>query len=77
MMIVKLPFFLPLNFNFVLSFSIYLIDHAWTYTVNTAKEMLERNVNLKERMANIMKISDSDNPSDPELIKHIMDKMWQ
>lgn len=69
-----------LNFNSFFSFfsfSIYLIDHAWTYTVNTAKEMLEGNANLMQRMANIMKISDSDNLSDPELIKHIMDKMWQ
>ena len=42
--------------------SVFLIDHAWTYSVNEARKNLMEHDNLMERMFNLMslKLDDSE-----------------
>ncbi|XP_055940746.1 tubulin--tyrosine ligase-like protein 12 isoform X2 [Argiope bruennichi] len=55
---------------------IYLIDHAWTYTLDSAKAILNANENLVQRMCSIMNISCS-NSSENEVIENILKEMWR
>lgn len=39
---------------------VFLVDHAWTYTVNDAKKHLRESEPLVSRMCDLMSINDSD-----------------
>ncbi|XP_074660314.1 tubulin--tyrosine ligase-like protein 12 isoform X2 [Tubulanus polymorphus] len=54
---------------------IYLIDHAWTYRLNTAKQQLLEYDNMLQRMANMMDIDD-EGKSKNDLVDEVLDKMW-
>ncbi|XP_004537531.1 tubulin--tyrosine ligase-like protein 12 [Ceratitis capitata] len=53
--------------------AIYLIDHAWTYRVNYARQQLEQHEQLTDRMCAIMGV-DID---DEDRIDQILVKMWR
>jgi hypothetical protein len=61
-----------------------LIDHAWTYRVNEAREHLAKYDGLLERMCNLMHIqpvvhdesSDNENKKN-QLIELVMENMWK
>ncbi|GFS89378.1 tubulin--tyrosine ligase-like protein 12 [Nephila pilipes] len=55
---------------------IYLIDHAWTYTLDSAKAVLKGNEHLVERMCSVMNLSCS-NPSEDEVIENILNETWK
>ena len=42
--------------NFCFCFSVFLIDHAWTYQLEFARKQLERIPGLRDRMASLMGI---------------------
>ena len=46
-------------------FRIYLIDHAWTYRVDKAREQLETIPGLLDRILNLMDIEDERRNDDP------------
>ena len=65
-------------YNRLLSCSIYLIDHAWSYQLKHAKVQLEQVPNLLERMAALMDISIDDPANDKlTLIELVLNKMWR
>ncbi|GFY37784.1 tubulin--tyrosine ligase-like protein 12, partial [Trichonephila inaurata madagascariensis] len=55
---------------------IYLIDHAWTYTLDNAKEVLKGNEHLVERMCSIMNLPCKD-PSEDEVIENVLKETWK
>ncbi|KAG8183034.1 hypothetical protein JTE90_015665 [Oedothorax gibbosus] len=55
---------------------IYLIDHAWTYTLESAKSVLSENLSLIQRMAAIMNITFEGRPQE-EVINDIQKEMWK
>ncbi|XP_042900444.1 tubulin--tyrosine ligase-like protein 12 isoform X2 [Parasteatoda tepidariorum] len=55
---------------------IYLIDHAFTYTLNIARTVLAGLENLLDRMCNIMNVS-QENLSKEEKINIVLSKMWK
>ncbi|GJQ76107.1 hypothetical protein Trydic_g1856 [Trypoxylus dichotomus] len=54
---------------------IYLIDHAWTFRIEHAKNQLLQIESLRERMATIMGIDSEMNKN--ELCQKILDEMWK
>lgn len=54
---------------------VYLIDHAWTFRVEHAKNQLLQMESLRERMATIMGIDTEMNKT--ELCQEILDEMWK
>ncbi|XP_015779329.1 PREDICTED: tubulin--tyrosine ligase-like protein 12 [Acropora digitifera] len=59
---------------------VFLIDHAWTYEVNYAREQLKTIPGLADRMALLMGLASTDEDvsetSREELTEKIFDKMW-
>lgn len=55
--------------------NIYLIDHAWTYSISTARQDLRDNPTLLERMANLVGV----NPDiDGEVkVEQVFNEMWK
>lgn len=66
------------------SLRVFLIDHAWTYKLNEARQTLSDNENLLERMINLMniKLDDYDEESTVKSLKEfkvdaVIDNMWK
>lgn len=57
-------------------FSIYLVDHAWTYRQHEARPYLMQVPSLKERMADLMGVTTA-NREEKEIIDEILQEMWQ
>lgn len=53
---------------------IYLIDHAWTYRVGSARQQLEQVPRLLERMAQLMDIKMEEESS---TIDNVLNEMWR
>ncbi|XP_014671096.1 PREDICTED: tubulin--tyrosine ligase-like protein 12 isoform X2 [Priapulus caudatus] len=55
---------------------IYLVDHAWTYTVRDARQHLQQIPGLLERMAALFDI-DADSLTHDELVEITLNEMWR
>ena len=58
------------------NYSIYLVDHAWTFRPDTARQQLNSYPGLLERMADLMDIERNE-ADENELINTVMKNMWQ
>ena len=60
-------------------FSIWLIDHAWTFRPEIAKQHLTQHPGLLERMCNLMDIPTPEESSEDKsaLIEKVMSKKWK
>ena len=57
---------------------IYLVDHAWTFRSNNARQMLLQHPNLLERMANLFELDHATTTDDKELLlEQVMDEKWK
>lgn len=56
-------------------FRIYLIDHAWTYRTDKARDQLEEVPHLLQRMAALMEIECHGDKED--MIEAVLDGMWK
>ncbi|XP_077565267.1 tubulin--tyrosine ligase-like protein 12 [Stigmatopora nigra] len=56
--------------------SIFLIDHAWTYRVECARQDLEEIPGLLSRMASLMGIDLSGKNADSTAVELVMEHMW-
>ncbi|KAG4081150.1 hypothetical protein HA402_014598 [Bradysia odoriphaga] len=54
---------------------IYIVDHAWTFRLDTVRAQLRQIPGLLVRMANIMGV-DNDQPED-DCIEQVSEKMWK
>lgn len=69
---------MSLRNNFFFHFSIFLVDHAWTFRPDTARQQLNSYPGLLERMADLMDIDQNDgNQNETDLINLVLKKMWQ
>ncbi|XP_028673574.1 tubulin--tyrosine ligase-like protein 12 [Erpetoichthys calabaricus] len=57
--------------------SIFLIDHAWTYRVNSARQHLQEIPGLLHRMANLMKIDFHGEFPDENVVNKVLSEMWK
>jgi hypothetical protein len=72
-------------FEFLVFQRLFLIDHAWTYRINEAREHLIKYEGLVERMCNLMQIpvdDDDDDETNSENKKNrrielIVENMWK
>lgn len=55
---------------------IYLIDHAWTYRANNAREQLHQISDLGDRMAHLMDI-ETEGRSEDDIIENVLKEMWR
>ncbi|XP_049812648.1 tubulin--tyrosine ligase-like protein 12 [Schistocerca nitens] len=56
---------------------IYLIDHAWTYRVDSARQNLRSIPALLDRMAHLMGVQESADEHSEVLINKVFDEMWK
>ncbi|XP_018576577.1 tubulin--tyrosine ligase-like protein 12 [Anoplophora glabripennis] len=56
---------------------IYLIDHAWTYRVEKAKQTLMLHDSLRERLCKMFDLNDSDKMQKEDLVDAIFNCMWK
>ncbi|CAH1799086.1 unnamed protein product [Owenia fusiformis] len=56
---------------------IYLIDHAWTYRLETARQQLTEIPGLVERMCGLMDLPFHDNSDRTQLVEDVLDTMWR
>ena len=56
---------------------IYLVDHAWTFRSDNARQMLLQHPNLLERMANLFELDDDDTIDKTLLLERVMDAKWK
>ena len=59
-----------------LVYSIYLVDHAWTYNTSNARQMLTDEAGLLDRMCALMDIN-SDDKTSAQRIDLVTDAMWK
>ncbi|KAM3587746.1 uncharacterized protein V6R79_013179 [Siganus canaliculatus] len=57
--------------------SVFLVDHAWTYQVEHARQQLEQVPGLLSRMAALMGIDFHGEAPDPDTVELVMDGMWK
>ncbi|XP_030630015.1 tubulin--tyrosine ligase-like protein 12 [Chanos chanos] len=57
--------------------SIYLIDHAWTYRVECARQQLLEVPGLFVRMADLMGLPFHGEVPDPDILELVLDNMWK
>ena len=55
---------------------IYLVDHAWTFRSDNARQMLLQHPNLFERMANLFEL-DYTTIDKKFLLERVMDEKWK
>lgn len=55
---------------------IFIIDHAWTYQANDARQCLTEIPGLLERMASLMSIPDEENTQE-QFVEKVMQEMWK
>ncbi|XP_056605229.1 tubulin--tyrosine ligase-like protein 12 [Triplophysa dalaica] len=57
--------------------SIFLVDHAWTYRVESARQQLLEIPGLLIRMASLMGFPFHGEAPDPEIVETVLDNMWK
>ncbi|XP_066525555.1 tubulin--tyrosine ligase-like protein 12 [Hoplias malabaricus] len=57
--------------------SVYLVDHAWTYRVENARQQLMEIPGLLGRMASLMGLSFHGEAPDPDTVELVLDDMWK
>ncbi|KAG8438638.1 hypothetical protein GDO86_004993 [Hymenochirus boettgeri] len=57
--------------------SIFLIDHAWTYRVDNARQQLNQVPGLLHRMANLMGIEFHGEIPDEGVVEDVLQEMWK
>ncbi|XP_059181635.1 tubulin--tyrosine ligase-like protein 12 isoform X1 [Centropristis striata] len=57
--------------------SVFLVDHAWTYRVDHARQQLEQIPGLLARMAALMGVDFHGEVPDPDTVELVMDSMWK
>lgn len=57
--------------------SIFLVDHAWTYRVDHAREQLEQVPGLLARMAALMEVDFHGEVPDVSTVELVMERMWK
>lgn len=55
----------------------FLVDHAWTYRVEHARQQLEQVPGLLARMAALMAIDFHGEAPDPDTVELVMENMWK
>lgn len=59
------------------SYSIFLVDHAWTYRVDHARQQLEQVPGLLARMAALMEVDFHGEVPDVSTVELVMERMWK
>ncbi|XP_032444923.1 tubulin--tyrosine ligase-like protein 12 isoform X6 [Xiphophorus hellerii] len=59
------------------SYSIFLVDHAWTYRVEHARQQLEQIPGLLPRMASLMGVDFHGEDPPPDVVELILERMWK
>uniref|UniRef100_A0A6Q2Z211 Tubulin--tyrosine ligase-like protein 12 SET-like domain-containing protein n=1 Tax=Esox lucius TaxID=8010 RepID=A0A6Q2Z211_ESOLU len=57
--------------------SIFLVDHAWTYRVESARQHLEQIPGLLNRMASLMGVDFHGEVPDPDVVEMVLERMWK
>uniref|UniRef100_A0A8C5H6S7 Tubulin--tyrosine ligase-like protein 12 SET-like domain-containing protein n=1 Tax=Gouania willdenowi TaxID=441366 RepID=A0A8C5H6S7_GOUWI len=57
--------------------SVFLVDHAWTYRVDKAREQLEQIPGLLSRMASLVGVDFHGEAPDPSIVKAVMECLWK
>lgn len=57
--------------------SIFLVDHAWTYRVDHARQQLEQVPGLLARMAALMEVDFHGEVPDVRTVELVMERMWK
>ncbi|KAG8005733.1 Tubulin--tyrosine ligase-like protein 12 [Nibea albiflora] len=57
--------------------SVFLVDHAWTYHVENARQQLEQVPGLLPRMASLMGVDFHGEAPDPDTVELVMESMWK
>uniref|UniRef100_A0A8C4GVS1 Tubulin tyrosine ligase-like family, member 12 n=1 Tax=Dicentrarchus labrax TaxID=13489 RepID=A0A8C4GVS1_DICLA len=57
--------------------SVFLVDHAWTYRVDHARQQLEQAPGLLPRMATLMGVDFHGEAPDPDVVELVMERMWK
>ncbi|KAK9525270.1 hypothetical protein VZT92_015997 [Zoarces viviparus] len=57
--------------------SVYLVDHAWTYRVEHARQQLEQIPGLLPRLADLMGVDFHGEAPDPDTVELVMERMWK
>ncbi|XP_054911404.1 tubulin--tyrosine ligase-like protein 12 [Poeciliopsis prolifica] len=57
--------------------SIFLVDHAWTYRVEHARQQLEQIPGLLPRMASLMGVDFHSEVPPPDIVELILERMWK
>ncbi|XP_071389140.1 tubulin--tyrosine ligase-like protein 12 [Centroberyx affinis] len=57
--------------------SVFLVDHAWTYRVDHARQQLEQIPGLLPRMAALMGLDFHGEAPDPDTVELVMERMWK
>ncbi|XP_076861408.1 tubulin--tyrosine ligase-like protein 12 [Brachyhypopomus gauderio] len=57
--------------------SVYLVDHAWTYRVENARQQLQEIPGLLARMAGLMGLPFHGEFPDPDIVDMVLDDMWK
>lgn len=57
--------------------SVFLVDHAWTYRMDYAREQLEQTPGLLPRMAALMGVDFHGEVPDEHTVELVMERMWK
>uniref|UniRef100_A0A3Q1ENU5 Tubulin tyrosine ligase-like family, member 12 n=1 Tax=Acanthochromis polyacanthus TaxID=80966 RepID=A0A3Q1ENU5_9TELE len=57
--------------------SVFLVDHAWTYRVDHARQQLEEIPGLLPRMTSLMGVDFHGEAPDPDTVELVMERMWK
>uniref|UniRef100_A0A4W5NMQ5 Tubulin tyrosine ligase-like family, member 12 n=1 Tax=Hucho hucho TaxID=62062 RepID=A0A4W5NMQ5_9TELE len=57
--------------------SIFLVDHAWTYRVESSRQQLEQIPGLLPRMASLMGVDFHGEAPDPDVVELVLEQMWK
>ncbi|KAI1882058.1 hypothetical protein AGOR_G00246780 [Albula goreensis] len=57
--------------------SVFLVDHAWTYRVEHARQQLEQIPGLLHRMANLMGVAFHGEVPDEGVVEEVLAEMWK
>lgn len=58
-------------------YSVFLVDHAWTYRVDYACQQLKQIPGLLPRMAKLMGIDSQSEAPDADTAELVMERMWK
>ncbi|XP_048829046.1 tubulin--tyrosine ligase-like protein 12 isoform X1 [Brienomyrus brachyistius] len=57
--------------------SVFLVDHAWTYRTQNARQQLETTPGLLARMAALMGVDFHGEVPDPDVVEQVLTHMWK